>query len=39
LYADSAATAIPRNTVVIGYAALKENDITQIVKLLSSAWS
>ncbi len=37
-YADSPALAIPRNTVVIGYAALKENDIKQIVQLLSSAW-
>ncbi len=38
-YAERTDTVIPRNTVVIGYAALKENEIAQIVKLLASAWA
>lgn len=38
-YRGSPSTRIPCNTVVLGYAALKEADIRQIVKLLASAWS
>ncbi len=38
-YRERSDTVIPRNTVVIGYAALKENDIAQIIELLASAWA
>ena len=38
-YAGSPATKIPRNTVVVGYAALKDADIAKVVGLLAAAWT
>lgn len=38
-YRGSPSTRIPRSTVVLGYASLKEADIRQIVKLLACAWA
>lgn len=38
-YAGSSATKIPRNTVVIGYAALKDAEIPKVVSLLAAAWA